>query len=70
MKADYYVLKLDDGGYGRVAKKEDALWYGWEKSKWIEMPDLAKIEFDVTDYVEISKEEADRITKYQEKHWK
>ena len=60
----YYVLKFN-GEVRRIAKIEDnALAYGWENGKWVSMPNLLKIQNDVTsDYEEITKEEADRLMK-------
>jgi hypothetical protein len=71
MKELYYVYISDDGTIGRVAKRgADRLYYGWDNGKWIEMPGLIKIEFDITNYREISKEEAERIIKEQDKETK
>ena len=64
MKEVYYVYRKKDNSIGRIAKRaKDGKYYGYEKGTWIEMPGLKKIEFEVTDYEEISKEEAMRLTK-------
>jgi hypothetical protein len=45
-----------------VAKIEDGCCaYGWENGRWVSMPGLIKIRFEITDYEEISKEEAMRL---------
>lgn len=62
MKELYYVHR-DEGKVTRIAKKENGLYYGYEKGKWVEMPGLIKIEFEITDYEEITKEEAERLIK-------
>lgn len=60
----YYVLKFE-GKVRRVAKIVDnALAYGWENGRWVSMPNLLKIQNDVSsDYEEITKEEADQFIK-------
>ena len=68
MKEVYYVCKVN-GENRRVAKFVDSIPYGWEKDKWIEMPGLISIKEDVTDFEEISKKEAEKITKWQKEHW-
>lgn len=59
---DYYVLRRN-GIDGRLAKIVDgAFAYGWENGEWVEMQGLIKIRFDGSeDFVEISKEEAEKI---------
>ena len=69
MKTIYYVYKNEKNIPKRVAKKEGAIWYGFEKNKWKEMPELAKIEWDITDYQEISKEEAEKFISWQKENW-
>ncbi len=59
-KEIYYIYKNDDGTFGRVVKFENYTFYGFEDGKWIEMPDLVRIFFEVTNFEEISKEEAEK----------
>lgn len=60
----YYVLKFE-GKVRRIAKIVDnALAYGWENGRWVPMPNLLKIQNDVSsDYEKITKEEADQLIK-------
>lgn len=68
MKEIYYVYKADDGTLGRIAKRtSNGIYYGWEKGKWIEMPNLIKIELEITNYEKITKEEAERLIKKKSK---
>lgn len=60
MKDRYYVLK-DEERVARVAKISDGLPYGYEGGEWVFMPGLAKIQYDDTDYEEISEEEANKL---------
>ena len=62
-KEIYYVNVSDDGVIGRIAKFDGVIPYGYdeEKNEWIEMPSLIKIKFDITDYEEITKEQAERL---------
>ena len=56
--ARYYVYKKG-GRIGRIAKIENgACPYGWDQGRWIPMPGLIKINFDITDYQEIGEAEA------------
>lgn len=68
MKEFYYVLK-EKSIPKRVAKKENGIWYGFEKDDWKEMPQLIKIEEDVTDYEKISKAKAESFIEWQKKNW-
>lgn len=55
----YYVYRRN-GEVTRIAKIVDrSLAYGWDNGEWVEMPNLLKIINDITDFEEISKEEAD-----------
>jgi len=57
----YYVLKKN-GEVRRIAKIVDnALAYGFQDGKWVQMSGLLKIQNDVTDYKEISKAEAEKL---------
>lgn len=57
----YYVLKMN-GEVRRIAKIVDnALAYGFQDGKWVQMSGLLKIMNDVTDYKEISKAEAEKF---------
>ena len=58
-KQTQYFVYRSHGRVGRVAKFVDGLYpYGWDKGKWVFMPGLIKIKFDITDYEEITKKEA------------
>lgn len=59
-RALYFVYYDDEGKPTRVAKIEDVA-YGWQDGKWEYMPNLIKIINEITDYEEISKEEAEKI---------
>lgn len=60
-KTRYFVLRIN-GDLKRLAKIEDnALAYGYEGGAWVSMPDLLKIINDITDYDEISEDEANKI---------
>lgn len=60
-KTRYFVLRIN-GDLKRLAKIEDnALAYGYEGGDWVSMPDLLKIINDITDYDEISEDEANKI---------
>lgn len=57
----YYILRIG-GEVRRLAKIVDrALAYGYEGGAWVYMPSLIKILFEITDYEEISEEEAREI---------
>lgn len=57
----YFVLRIN-GELKRLAKIEDnAVAYGYEGGSWVNMPDLLKIINDITDYDEISEDEANKI---------
>ena len=60
-KKDRYYVHKYEGKVTRVAKLGDDGAFGWEKGKWVEMPGLWKIEWEVTDYDDITKEEADKL---------
>jgi len=68
MKDLYFVYK-EKNIPKRVAKKIDSIWYGFEKDKWVKMPQLAKIEWEDTDYKEISKVEAEKLINWQKANW-
>lgn len=57
----YYALE-SEGKVTRVARLGAAGAYGWEDGKWVSMPGLWKIENDITDYKQISEEEAKKLT--------
>ena len=62
-KTKYYILKLNNE-IKRLAKIEDgALAYGYEGGKWVSMPSLLKIQNDITDFEDISEDEANKIIK-------
>ena len=56
----YYIHKLGDR-ITRLAKIDSGSAYGYENGRWVSMPGLVKIKFEVTDYEEISEEEAKKI---------
>ena len=62
-KEIYYVYVSDNGFIGRVAKFVDGHPYGYDEDAgdWVFMPGLVKIKFDITDYEEITKEQAERL---------
>lgn len=61
-KVENYFVHRNNGEVTRIAKIVDrALAYGWNAGKWVEMPGLLKIINDITDYEEISKEEAENL---------
>ena len=68
-KEVYYVCKVN-GENRTVAKRVGAIWYRWIEDKWVEEPRLISIESDITDFVEVSKKEAEKVTKWQQEHWK
>ena len=59
-KTHYYVYKEGDQIY-RIAKISNGDAYGYEGGEWISMPGLIKIQNEVTDYEEISEEEANKL---------
>lgn len=56
----FYVLKRD-GEVRRIAKISDGSAYGYEDGNWQPMQHLMKIQWDDTDFEEISKEEANNL---------
>ncbi len=62
MKELYYVRDWGNG-VKTLAKivGVDAYSYDFDKKEWYANQDMIKIQFDMTDYDEISKEEAERI---------
>lgn len=51
-----------NGEVRRIAKIVDnALAYGWQNGRWVQMSGLLKIQNDITDYEEISKAEAEKL---------
>ena len=68
-KEVYYVYVSSRGKLGRVAKRtEGKKYYGWDNGKWILMPQLRSMEYDITNFEEITKEEAYRIIKEEIKN--
>ena len=59
-KVRYYVHKYD-GKVTRIAKIGDDGAYGWQDGKWVSMPGLHKIEWDITDFEDITQEAAERL---------
>ena len=45
----------------RLAKFENNLPYGYEGGEWVYMPSLFKIQNDITDYEEVTEEDAEQI---------
>ena len=61
MKSIYYVYRDGDKIY-RVARIDNgSLAYGYEGGKWVYMPSLIKIQNEITDYEEISEDEANKL---------
>ncbi len=68
-KVKYYTCKRKDGTVSRVAKRtEGKKYYGLVNGKWILMPQLRMMEYDITAFDEISNEEAYRIIKEEIKN--
>ena len=72
---NYYVFRFN-GEVRRIARITDN-WdaCGWENGKWVSMPGLLKIEHDITDYEDITEEEAmklvaDQTVKFLLEKWK
>lgn len=63
-KYRFYIHK-HDGKITRLARlggtEKDFGAYGYVKGDWVEMPGLWKIENDITDYEEITAEEAKKL---------
>ncbi len=61
-KNDRYYVHKYEGKVTRIAKIcGSGGAYGWEDGKWVLMPGLRKIEWEITDFDDISKEEAERL---------
>lgn len=56
----YYVFREGEKVY-RIARIGADGAFGWDAFRWIPMNGLHKIEWEVTDYDDITKEEADRL---------
>ena len=72
---NYYVFRFN-GEVRRIARITDN-WdaCGWENGKWVSMPGLLKIQHDITDYEDITEEEAmklvaDQTVKFLLEKWK
>ena len=63
-KKDRYYVYKHDGKVTRIAKIGDDGAYGWQDGKWVFMPGLRKIEWEITDYENISQEEAERLMRF------
>lgn len=59
-KEHYYIFKNGDE-VSVIAKISDGIPYEYESGKWVFAPRLAKIQYDDTDYDEISKAELDKL---------
>ena len=60
-KYRYYVHKYE-GKVTRIARLGSDGAFGWDGFRWVEIPGLWKIEWDVTaDYDSITKDEAERL---------
>ncbi len=68
MKTLYYVYRYEKGDTGNIVKKEDGLYYLYKDGKWLEFPELIKIEFEITNYEEITKDEALALIKKQDNY--
>ena len=60
--ARYFVYR-SDGIIGRIARygPPPGVFWGWGDGKWVEMPSLGKILFEITDYEEITEAEAEEL---------
>ena len=62
----YYANK-SNGHVGRIAKQEPwGVFWGWENGQWVEMPSLCKITYEITNYEDITEEEAMRLIELKE----
>ena len=62
----YYAYKFD-GHVSRIAKQEPwGVFWGWENGQWVEMPSLCKVTYEITDYEDITEEEAMRLIELKE----
>ena len=59
-KYRYYVHKYE-GKVTRIARLGSDGAFGWDGFRWVEIPGLCKIEWEVTDYDDITKEEAEKL---------
>ncbi len=58
----YYVFWDDHNGkVHNIVKREENKFYSYNKGDWVSNNSLGKIAFEITDYYEISKEEAERL---------
>lgn len=57
---NYYVYR-NNGRVGRIAKITSGCAYGYEDGRWVAMPGLIKIQFDITDFEHISQKEAEKL---------
>ena len=62
-KEIYYIYRNDDGTTGRIAKFSNCLFYSFDDGVWVENANLIRIFFEITNFEEISKEEAEKIIK-------
>lgn len=59
MKKNYrYYVHRYNGKVTRIARLGNNGAYGWEDGNWVQMNGLWKIENDITDYEDITEEEA------------
>ena len=62
----YYAYRFN-GHVGRIAKQEPwGVFWGRENGQWVEMPGLCKITYEITDYEDITEEEAMRLIELKE----
>ena len=58
---EHYYVYADEGVVHRIAKIENGSAYAYEHGKWIPMSGLIDIQFEVTDFEEISEAEANYL---------
>lgn len=56
----YYVYRRN-GEVRRIAKISNGSAYAYIKSEWVSMQGLIKIQHDITDFEEITKEEVEKL---------
>ncbi|MBO4219406.1 MAG: hypothetical protein J5933_00575 [Clostridia bacterium] len=62
----YYAYK-SNGYVGRIAKQDPwGVFWGWENGQWVKMPSLYKITYEITNYEDITEEEAMHLIELKE----
>ncbi len=64
----YYAFWDDhEGKVHNIVKREGIKYYSYNKGEWISDNSLGKIQFEITDYYEISNEEAARLIEMRDR---